>query len=234
MFSFTHHYHHIFFDLDRTLWDFERNKNAALDEMFKLYNLSNYFETTDRFISTYTRNNDYLWELYRKNALKKDILRFKRFDNTLREAGVHNENLAKTLGEEYLRILPLKNHLIEGARELLEYLAPKYKLHILSNGFSEVQSPKLERSGIRQFFTWVITSEQSGFHKPDKRAFGYALSKANARKSECLMVGDELEIDVLGAKNFGINQVYFNPNAIPHKYKFTHEVSKLIEIKRFT
>lgn len=230
--SRKHQYKHIFFDLDRTVWDFERNKDAALIEMFDINRLSAFFDSASQFISIYTRNNDYLWEKYRKNELTKDVLRFKRFDSTLKDVGVDNIELAKKLGDDYLRILPQKNALIEGTKELLEYLAPKYALYILSNGFREVQSPKLERSGIRSYFRWVITSEQSGYHKPDKRAFGYALSKANAKKLESIMIGDDIDIDIVGAKQFGIDQIFFNPLAIKHNYKFTFEVGKLLEIKK--
>ena len=228
-----HRYRHVFFDLDRTVWDFERNKDAALQQMYAENCLSNFFSSPESFITCYTRNNDYLWEKYRKNELTKSVLRFKRFESTLNDVGVNNVELARKLGDDYLKILPQKNLLIDGAKELLEYLAPKYTLHILSNGFSEVQSPKLERSGIRDYFRWVITSEQSGFHKPDKRAFGYALSKANAKKEESIMIGDDIEIDILGAKKFGIDQVYLNSDSTKHHQKFTFEVEKLLDIKNF-
>lgn len=223
-------YRHIFFDLDRTIWDFERNKDIALEELYTENRLETAFPTLHDFIACYTRHNDYLWGKYQRNELTKDVLRFKRFDSTLREANIDNEPLAIKMGDDYLRILPLKNTLIEGTAELLEYLAPKYSLHIITNGFSEVQSPKLERAGIRGYFQWVITSEQAGYHKPDPRAFGYALSKANAKKAESMMVGDDFEVDIIGAKKFGIDQIYLNPAQLPQVVQPTHNVAKLLEI----
>lgn len=223
-------YKHIFFDLDRTLWDFEQNKVDALRDLFFDYNLDNVFPDVMTFINTFTRNNDYLWDKYIKGELTKDVLRYKRFEVTLQDYSTKNEKLAKTLGEEYLKIMPLKTALINGTRDLLEYLSPKYKLHIISNGFNEVQFPKLERCHIAKYFEWVVTSENAGYHKPDPRVFGYSLSKANAKKEESIMIGDDLEIDIVGAKKFGMDQVYFNPEKKPHKLKVTHEVQSLSEI----
>lgn len=226
-----HQYKHVFFDLDRTVWDFEHNRQATLEQMFEMNNLARVFSSKEQFISHFTQNNEYLWEKYRKNEITKDVLRFKRFHSTLKEVGVDDDILAQKLDSDYLQILPTNNALIDGTAELLEYLHSKYYLHILSNGFCEVQSPKLEKSGIRGYFTWVITSEQSGFHKPDKRAFGFALSKANAKKSESIMVGDDIEIDILGAKKFGIDQIYLNPAKKRHSERFTYEVQNLLQIK---
>ncbi|MGE0077169.1 MAG: YjjG family noncanonical pyrimidine nucleotidase [Bacteroidales bacterium] len=223
-------YKHIFFDLDRTLWDFEQNKVDALRDIFFDYQLDSTFPDLMTFINSFSRHNDYLWDKYVKGELTKDVLRYKRFEVTLLDYGMNNSRLAKTLGEEYLKIMPLKTALIPGARDILEYLSEKYKLHIISNGFNEVQFPKLERCHIEHYFEWVITSEIAGYHKPDSRVFGYSLSKANAKKEESIMVGDDLEIDIVGAKKFGIDQVYFNQEAKPHKTKVTHEISNLKDI----
>jgi len=225
-------YKHIFFDLDRTLWDFDQNMNDALRDIFFDFNLDSVFPDVKTFISTFTKHNDYLWEKYRLGELKKDILRFKRFDLTLRDYGVNNQLLAKKIGEEYIRITPTKTALIPHTREVLEYLNQKYKLHIISNGFNEVQFPKLEKCHIAQYFDKVITSESSGYHKPCPEAFGYSLSSANARKEESIMIGDDLEIDIIGAKKFGIDQVYFNRHNIAHKTKPTHEIHTLLELKK--
>ncbi|MDI3526393.1 MAG: putative hydrolase of the superfamily [Tenuifilum sp.] len=230
-FFFKHNaYKHIFFDLDRTLWDFEQNMRDALAEIFVNRKLDIAFPDKETFIECYNRNNNYLWDKYLKGELTKDVLRYKRFDITLKEYGINNKELAKTIGEEYLEIMPLKTALIPGTHEVLEYLAPKYNLHILSNGFKEVQLPKLKRCNIDHYFECVVTSEHSGYHKPDKRAFGYALSKANAKKSESLMVGDDYEVDIMGAKKFGIDQIYFSPNNSKSNSKATFVVERLNEI----
>jgi len=225
-------YKHIFFDLDRTLWDFDQNMVDALRDIFFDFNLDSVFPNINTFITTFTKHNDYLWEKYRLGELKKDILRFKRFDLTLRDYGVNDQRLAKRMGEEYLLITPSKTALIPHTREVLEYLHPKYKLHIISNGFNEVQFPKLDKCHIAKYFDKVITSESSGYHKPCPEAFGYSLSSVNARKEESIMIGDDLEIDIIGAKKFGIDQIYFNQFNLNHKAKPTHEIHTLLELKK--
>lgn len=225
-------YKHIFFDLDRTLWDFDQNMVDALRDIFFDYQLDVIFPDVNTFVATFTKHNDYLWEKYRLGELKKDILRFKRFEMTLKDYGVNEPLLAKKMGEEYIKISPCKTALIPHTREVLEYLQPKYKLHIISNGFNEVQFPKLEKCHINQFFDKVITSENSGYHKPCPDAFGYSLSSANAKKEESIMIGDDLEIDIVGAKNYGIDQVYFNQHNEPHRVKPTYEIKSLLELKK--
>ncbi|MGD9977843.1 MAG: YjjG family noncanonical pyrimidine nucleotidase [Bacteroidales bacterium] len=227
-----HSYRHLFFDLDRTLWDFEQNKVDALRDIYFDYQLDIAFPNILTFIDTFTRHNDYLWDKYIKGELSKDVLRFKRFEITLNDYGIDNQRLAKTIGDEYLKIMPLKTALVPGTRDLLEYLGKKYKLHIISNGFNEVQLPKLQRCHIDHYFEWVVTSEIAGYHKPDPRVFGYSLSKANAKKEESLMIGDDLNVDIVGAKKFGIDQIYFNPGNVPHKLKITYEVNSLSEIMK--
>lgn len=223
-------YKHIFFDLDRTLWDFEQNKVDALRDIFFDFQLDTTFPTVTTFIDSFTRHNDYLWAKYLKGELTKDVLRFKRFEVTLLDYGLNNQRLAKTLGDEYLKVMPQKTALIAGTRDVLEYLSEKYKLHIITNGFNEVQLPKMERCHIEHYFEWIVTSEIAGYHKPDSRVFGYSLSKANAKKEESIMIGDDLEIDIVGAKKFGMDQIYFNPENKPHKLKVTHEVQSLRDI----
>ncbi|HPF93544.1 MAG TPA: HAD-IA family hydrolase [Tenuifilaceae bacterium] len=105
-------------------------------------------------------------------------------------------------------------------------------LHIITNGFNEVQFTKLELCGLSSYFTKVITSEISGYHKPRPEAFGYTLSSANARKAESIMIGDDLEADILGAKAFGIDQIFFNPNREQHGHSVTHEITSLLELKK--
>lgn len=233
-FFFKHNaYKHVFFDLDRTLWDFEQNMRDALKDIFFEHQLDTVFPDLPTFINTFNQKNNYLWDKYLKGEMTKEVLRHKRFEATLEDYGLVNPRLAKTIGEEYLRIMPLKTTLIPGAREILEYLSERYRLHVISNGFQEVQLPKLQRSHIAKYFEWIVTSEQSGYHKPDARAFGYALSKANARKDESIMVGDDLEIDIAGAKKFGMDQIYFNPTQTLHRTKVTFEVRDLREIKEY-
>lgn len=225
-------YKHIFFDLDRTLWDFEQNMVEALKEIYFDNQLDVVFPDFTTFTNTFVKHNDRLWEQYRKGELRKEVLRFTRFDLTLKDYGLDDRYLAKKIGDDYINITPTKTALIPHARETLNYLGQKYKLHIISNGFNEVQLPKLQKCHIDHFFDKVITSEMSGYHKPCPEAFGFALSQANARKKESIIVGDDLEVDIAGAKKFGIDQVYFNPKHAKPKVKATYEIYSLPELTR--
>jgi putative hydrolase of the HAD superfamily len=220
-------YKHIFFDLDRTLWDFDQNMRLTLQEIYNRHNLGSAFANYESFHNSFVGHNERLWDYYRKGNMKKEILRFKRFDLTLRDAGIKNEFLAQTIGEEYITESPMKTTLIPYTIETLEYLHTKYNLHIITNGFNEVQFTKLKLCGIEKYFQKVITSEMSGFHKPRPEAFSHPLSVVNAKKQESLMVGDDLEIDVLGAKNFGMDQVFYNPEGIAHSESVTYEIKSL-------
>ena len=223
-------YLHIFFDLDRTLWDFDKNMQLTLEELFERHNLGSYFENFENFFTCFTKHNERLWEEYRHGRLRKDILRSKRFELTLKEYGLKNKELAKIIGEEYITESPQKTALLPYAQEILECLYPKYKLYIITNGFNEVQFTKLKLCGLEKYFSRVVTSEISGYHKPHPMAFAYPLSSANALKEESIMVGDDLEIDIIGAKDFGIDQVYLNVNNVEHNHAITHEVASLEEL----
>lgn len=223
-------YKHVFFDLDRTLWDFDQNMRLTLMDLFEKYNLQTHFPDYESFHNTFNKHNNRLWEEYRKGNLKKEILRWKRFDLTLGEFGFRDETIAAQIGEDYVTESPKKTALIPHSNEILDYLHSKYRLHIITNGFNEVQFTKLKLCGIDKYFDKVITSEISGYHKPRPEAFGYTLSAANAKKAESIMIGDDMEIDILGAKNFGMDQIFFNPEQLNHSEKITHEVKSLREI----
>lgn len=224
-------YKHIFFDLDRTLWDFEQNMRITLTEIYHNHSLSRAIKSSDVFIETFIVHNHRLWASYQRGEMKKEVLRYKRFELTLKDFGVKNKALASVIGNEYINESPRKTALIPYTVDLLDYLQNKYKLHIITNGFNEVQFTKLNLCGIEKYFDKVVTSEISGYHKPRPEAFGYSLAKANARKNESIMVGDDIETDIIGAKKFGINQIYFNPQQVPHTETITHEVKSLLEIK---
>lgn len=224
-------YKHILFDLDRTLWDFEQNMRITLMDIYDRHDLKSAIPDYDSFINSFVTINNRLWAWYQDGKMKKDVLRYKRFELTLKEYGIKNKNLAEVIGQEYIDESPKKTALIPYTIETLDYLFPKYKLHIITNGFNEVQFTKLKLCGLEKYFDKVITSEISGYHKPKPEAFGYTLSSANAKKEETIMIGDDLENDILGAKDFGINQIYFNPEGIPHNELLTHEIKSLIELK---
>lgn len=224
-------YKHLFFDLDRTLWDFDQNMRLTLLDIFQNHNLGSHFPDYESFHNTFNKHNIRLWEEYRKGDLKKEILRWKRFELTLNDFGLKNQELASRIGEEYVNESPKKTALIPHTIETLDYLYGKYQMHIITNGFNEVQFTKLKLCGIEKYFDKVVTSEISGYHKPRPEAFGYTLSAANAKKSESIMIGDDMEIDILGAKNFGMDQIYLNPEETPHNETITHQVKSLLELK---
>lgn len=224
-------YKHILFDLDRTLWDFESNMRLTLSDIFFNHNLNNRIDNPEKFIEAFIKHNDKLWAQYQKGEMKKEVLRYKRFELTLKDFGIKDKVLAEVIGQEYIDESPKKTILIPHTLDILNYLKVKYKLHIITNGFNEVQFTKLKLCGLDQYFDKVVTSEISGYHKPRPEAFGYTLSMANAKKDESIMIGDDLENDILGAKQFGINQIFFNPQRVPHSHSITHEVDSLLGVK---
>ncbi len=223
---------HVFFDLDRTLWDFEKNSHDTLLELIIRFKLSDYgVNNPEDFIYKYKIHNDILWSLYREEKITKAELRTKRFRLALEEYKIFDTKLAENFGNAYVEESPLKTKLFPFAKEVIEYLYNKYQLHIITNGFQEVQHIKLEVSNISQYFQIIITSEQIGNKKPDPRIFNYALKKAKANKMQSIMIGDDLEVDIIGAREFGMDQVYFNPHKDTHTQEVTHEISCLSQLK---
>jgi putative hydrolase of the HAD superfamily len=225
-------YKHIFFDLDLTLWDFDRNSKEAITELFQELEILKKFNLSQEdFLPVYRNFNDNLWDQYRLGKIEKEDLRILRFSKTLLHFGIDDQNLSRQLGDGYVEKSPKKTYLFPHALEVLEYLSQKYKLHIITNGFQEVQFVKLENSGIRKYFDQVITSESAGCKKPDKRIFHYSLYRAKAKTKQSIMIGDHLDIDILGAKNAGMDQIYFNPKKLKHHEMVTYEVDCLSKLK---
>jgi len=225
-------YKHIFFDLDMTLWDFEKNAQEAYQDIFEKFKLNHLgIASLHEFLMHYFMHNDHLWELYRNGKIEKSFLRSERFRLTLKEFGVDDPSLAKAIGDEYVAISPMKTNLFPNAHELLSYLKPNYTLHIITNGFDEVQFPKLKHSALDHYFDQVITSEDAGCKKPDPEIFSFALRRSGAKASESLMVGDDPDVDVAGAINAGLDAILFNPkNRSINGYAF-RQISDLIQLK---
>lgn len=201
-------YTHIFFDLDNTLWDFERNSQKAMFETFNHYKLEKSVEFS-RFFETYLRHNHALWERYRRKEVVKKELTKLRFQNTFIELGIIGVN-PEEMNTVYLNEMPKQKILNEGVIEILSYLKKKgYKLNIITNGFKEVQHEKIETSGLKPFFDKIFISEEVKSPKPDYEIFEYSIKSANAKKNNSIMVGDDWEIDVLGAVNFGIDAILY-------------------------
>ncbi|MBU0764124.1 MAG: YjjG family noncanonical pyrimidine nucleotidase [Bacteroidetes bacterium] len=223
-------YTHIFFDLDRTLWDFEANSEEAINELFYEYGLEREIRDFEHFMSVYRKCNAEQWTFYRAGTITKDELRLKRFLETLRRFGNDDPALANEMDEKYVRRSPYKNRLFPHAEETLEYLSAKYRLYIITNGFKEVQYSKLDNCGLSRYFRKVYISEEVGSIKPEKKIFEVSIADAGACKSTSLMVGDDLAVDVTGARNAGIDQVFFNPSCIKHNEVCTFEINSLLEL----
>jgi putative hydrolase of the HAD superfamily len=203
---------HIFFDLDHTIWDFDKNAQETLHELYLHYKLEELgLASAEAFISTYTENNHSLWADYHVGKITKETLRAERFSRTFIQLGVHPERIPQQFEDDYVRITPTKTNLFLGSEKVLAYLQKKYTLHIISNGFKESTLTKMEVSGLNPYFTNVIISEDVGINKPDKAIFEYALDKAKALKHESIMIGDSIEADIRGAQGFGMKAIYFNP-----------------------
>jgi putative hydrolase of the HAD superfamily len=223
-------YKHLFFDIDRTLWDYETNAREALLDMFHKWNLSNLAIDFESFIHVFNRYNDMLWIKFQHGQIKKEALRDRRFYLTLKKLGEKDNDLALKLSADYIELSPNKTNLFPEVIETLEYLKPKYHLHIITNGFNEVQFRKLRNCGIERFFEKIVTSDNAGSQKPNLKIFEYALTSVNAKKTESLMIGDDWNLDVLGAKAYGVDQVYFNPNDKPKEGKATFEIKSIGEL----
>lgn len=223
------HYQHILFDLDRTLWDFETNVKEAFQDIRKKYGLEPLVDN-ETFVNTYRKHNERLWSDFRQGKIAKDRLRTDRFLLTLKDLGIHDEDLAERIGQDYLDIAPRKTKLLSGTKELLDYLSPQYNLHILTNGFRYPQQQKLARAHLENYFYNLITSESMNAQKPALAFFEYALKRIGVSPKHALMVGDDLKVDILGARQAGIDQVYLNPNHSPHNEVVTYEIHSLYQL----
>lgn len=203
---------HIFFDLDHTIWDFDRNAQETLMELYEIYKLKELGLTSaENFITTYTVNNHQLWAQYHVGKITKEVLREERFRKTFIDLGLHPEMIPAKFESDYVAMGPTKTNLFEGAEKVLTYLQNKYHLHIISNGFKEAVVTKMSVSNLNPYFRNVVISEDVGVNKPDKAIFEHALNLAQAQKQESIMIGDSLEADVYGAQNFGMRAIFFNP-----------------------
>ncbi len=220
----------IFFDLDHTLWDFEKNSALAFEKIFEKHQLDLNLE---EFLLHYIPTNLKYWKLYRDEKISQEDLRYHRLKEVfdLMNMEVVDE-MIHLLSHEYIHYLPQFNYLYEGAWEILDYLFPKYKLHIITNGFQTVQAGKLKNSNIEHFFQTITNSEMAGVKKPNPLIFEYALKKANATKSKSIMIGDSLEADIEGAINVGLDAIFFNEFNVSVDEKI-HQVNHLMLLKEY-
>lgn len=226
-------YKHLFFDLDHTLWDFEANSRQTLFDLYHSMQLaSKGVHDFELFHKNYLIHNDKLWDRYRKGFVKVDELRWKRMWLTLLDFKIADESFAREMGVIFLDLLPTRKILFPYTIEILNYLAnKKYKLHLITNGFEKTQHSKLKNSGLDKYFTEVITSEGSNSLKPHKEIFDFAFQKSGARPEESIMIGDSLEVDIQGAMNAGIDQVYVNHINATASIQPTYTVYSLKELE---
>ena len=220
----------IFFDLDHTLWDFERNSRLTFIKIFR----ENAVETNlEDFLQYYVPLNLEYWKLYREERISKSDLRYQRLKRTFDALDYKIEDeLIDTLSEQYIEHLSSFNHLIPETVEILEYLRPKYRLHIITNGFQEIQEKKLKLSNIAGYFDQVVNSEMAGVKKPNPKIFQLALQMANVSSKNSLMIGDNIEADILGAKAVGFNALHYNAHDDP-SHDHCEMIHKLGEIKSY-
>ncbi|MDO1499786.1 YjjG family noncanonical pyrimidine nucleotidase [Winogradskyella maritima] len=199
---------HVFFDLDHTLWDFEKNSGLTFDFIFKKHNVG---IGLPEFLEVYEPINFKYWKLYREERIDKPNLRYGRLKDAFDALHFEvSDNLIHNLSEDYIKHLGDYNHLFDGTEDILKYLQDKYTLHIITNGFEEIQEKKMTTSNIRHYFKTVTNSEMVGVKKPNPKIFNFALDLANAKTHESIMIGDNLEADIQGAANVGMKTILFD------------------------
>ncbi len=221
-------YKHLFFDLDHTLWDFGANAKESLADLFALLNLDARTKIPfEEFYPKYLYHNEILWDRYHKGLISSEELKWKRMWRTMLDFKIADEPLAREMSGQFLEILPTKKILFPHTIEILDYLKNKqYELHLITNGFEKTQWSKLTHSGLSGYFTHVVTSEASNSLKPKKEIFDFAMDKAGAGLPESIMIGDNLDADIQGAMNAGMDTVFVNhinaTTAIKPTYTVTH------------
>jgi putative hydrolase of the HAD superfamily len=220
----------VFFDLDHTLWDFDKNSRLAFDKIFKINNIN---VDLDAFLFHYETINFNYWKLYRNEKIDKEVLRFKRLNDTFDAIDiVMSPEIINELSKDYTTYLTDYNYLFDSTLEILNYLHIKYNLHIISNGFHEIQNKKLQKSNIQHFFKTVTNGESIGIKKPNPKIFHYALEIAGTQAKQSIMIGDGFEADILGAMNVGMDVVFFGTNK-EESIVEVKQISNLIQLKDY-
>ena len=224
------HIKDVFFDLDHTLWDFDKNSELTFDGIF---NRNHPEIETKQFIEKYVPINHACWKLYQYDKITHEELRYNRLKHSFDAINysISDEEIDE-ISNEYIRFLPENNHLFDGTMELLDYLKPNYNLHIITNGFADVQFRKLNNSKITPYFLTITNSEMAGVKKPNPIIFDYALDLAKAKKENSIMIGDSLDADVRGALDAGLDAIYFNENNIEVENDIKH-INHLLELKKY-
>ncbi len=237
-------YKAILWDLDGTLWDLNGNTIIALTQLYKRFESDRFQNISlDFFLNAYPKHNERVWALYREGKIAKEELRNKRFIDLFDEVNAdYDLDFVELFATAFLEVCPRLPHLIEGAREILDHSRNNYTHVILTNGFIEVQGFKMAAAEIEHYFSTVVYSEEAGVRKPHQAIFDLALQRANCTAEEALMIGDDWDADILGARNAGIDQVFFtatekrlaelhNGKSVRHNYVPTFTIHSLNELK---
>ena len=220
----------IFFDLDHTLWDFDKNSALTFAKIFEMNRVE---IPLSLFLRHYEPINLKYWKLYREERIDKPALRYGRLSDAFKAVGYSvADSMIHKLSEDYINYLTTYNHLFDGAKDILEYLYSSYNLHIITNGFQEVQHGKLIKAEIRDYFKTITNSEMVGVKKPNPIIFNHALDSADANLEGSIMIGDNYEADVLGALNIGLDAICFNYHKIDLDQNIK-QVNHLVELKTY-
>ncbi|MFA9186556.1 YjjG family noncanonical pyrimidine nucleotidase [Flavobacterium sp. FBOR7N2.3] len=221
----------VFFDLDHTLWDFDKNSKITFESIFANKHPS---VSIDLFIEKYIPINQSCWKLYQYDKITHQQLRYDRlklsFDAINYEISDPEIDL---ISQEYIDLLTENNHLFDGTFEILDYLMGKYKLHVITNGFAHVQVKKLTNANLNPYFSTITNSEMAGVKKPNPIIFEFALDLAKAKKETSIMIGDSIEADVLGALDAGIDAIYFNESKLAVANNNIKQINHLLELKNY-
>lgn len=224
-------YKHLLIDLDHTLWDFNRNCKETLHELFHGYDLaSKGVNDINIFSEQYLKVNNQLWHEYDLNLITKDELREKRFNLVLDAFNINDALLAETLEENFLEECPKKGHVLPGVFTFLDHVSTSFNLVIITNGFTESQAIKIEYAGLKKYFEYVFTSESSGFKKPDTRFFDHVLNTINAKKEDCIVIGDNPHTDICGANNYSLDSIWINNQNFKKEITCTYYVKDLHQL----
>lgn len=231
-------YKDLFIDFDDTLYDTHGNAVIALCEVYKAFHLGRYFDEPNAFYDAYWQANVDLWSQYAKGEIDKDYLIVERFRRPLsvgRGLDV-TVDLCLRVSDKFLDLCADKPGVVDGAHELMDYLREKgYRMHMTSNGFHEVQYKKLRACGLKDYFTTVILSEDAGANKPSQQFFDYAFMISGANPDHTLMIGDNFDTDIMGAKRAGLDVLFFNrfpdypaPQPVDYEVTSLRDIMKLL------
>jgi putative hydrolase of the HAD superfamily len=220
----------VFFDLDHTLWDFDKNSALAFDKIFKINQVE---INLDDFLHHYKEINFQYWKLYRDEKIDKDVLRFGRLNDTFLALNFAiDKDKIQNISTDYITYLTDNNYLYDNAIVILDYLYEKYNLHIISNGFEEVQYKKLTKSNIHHYFKTITNGEDIGVKKPNPQIFHFAVEKANTSIAKSIMIGDGYEADILGALSVGMDVIFFDEYQKPIDQEIK-KINNLLELKKY-